>query len=272
MGKNFLDKDHTKDSDIKNFIQESRIENRKPFSRDLISICVSIKNRSRFKIGKKEYKPFVHFIHSIVRLPKHLMNIELIIADFFSDDYPLKEWIPFESQHIKYKIVSVPGPFSRGKGLNAAAKQSKGKYLFFTDADMLLSTQVIERGLHYAKKSKAFFPIAFRHVDEQLKVGRWFQSGFGNMFLRRSQFEKRGGYMEHDRWGREDFYFHRQLVQKSQVKCVREQIQTFYHQFHPDDVVWKNRFVEKNVFKEIQASYTISKGNKEHFDKNRSKK
>ena len=240
MSKNFID--DIEHPEIKNFAED---KNAKKILNVGISVCVTIKNRTFFEYEGKKYWPFKNFIKSLVRLNRHRYTVELIITDFNSTDIPLESWIYDEIKFIDLKIIKMGDTcFSRGRGLNRAVKEAKYDYLFVTDADMLLCEKVVQRGIFHLKRNRMYFPIALKHVNSDLKVTRWFQTGTGNMMVTKVMFNKVGGYPEYTTWGKEDKKFYDKAIHINKYQISRERIKEFYHQFHPTDLAWKNRFAE----------------------------
>src|SRR4051794_22976017 len=106
-----------------------------------LSICVTVKNRSRVRVADHELRLFPDCIESIARATSRQTPVELVVADWESDDWPLNEWLPQAIADTPTRLISMTGTFSRGRGLNAAARASDGALLFFLDADMLVSPQ-----------------------------------------------------------------------------------------------------------------------------------
>jgi hypothetical protein len=53
-------------------------------------------------------------------------------------------------------------------------------------------------------------------------------------------FQKTGGWPQYERWGKEDDDFYARV--SSQVPVLRENTPGLTHQWHPDTVLWKDRF------------------------------
>lgn len=207
----------------------------------MISICTTVKNRSLVRVGDHELQLFPNFVRSLVAAID-TYPCELLVADWESDDWPLEEWLPERAKPISVQIVSATGTFSRGKGRNLAANAATGKVISFLDADILLPKAFFKRGLQSVKAGKAFFPILFSYDDPEHKTGRWRKRGFGNCMITRDSFEESGGWPEYTSWGQEDKAF---FVKISSARPVsREKLPGLLHQWHPDDVGWKNRYGE----------------------------
>ena len=212
-----------------------------------ISVCVALKNRTVFEHNGKTYYPFKNFVKSLTHIDRHKFNIQLVVADFNSDDIKIESWIYDEIKHVELKIVKVDDEyFSRGRGLNVAVDNAKFDILFLTDADMVIGKKVIERGvLNVVKRGRTFFPIATKHIDDKMKVTRWFQTGTGNVMITRAMYDLMGRFNEYKTWGKEDKKFYDKMISLNK-KVVREKCKGFHHQWHPIEKIWKNRYALPN--------------------------
>ena len=205
----------------------------------MISICITIKNRSLVKVAGGDLLLFPKCVQSIVEAVPADIPCELIVTDWGSSDWPLAQWLQQAAQPIPVQIISITGGFSRGQGLNIAAKAAKGDCLFFTDADCLLCAEVLRSGIKYLQENKAYFPVLYSFDGPEHKNGWWRHEGFGNCMVTKAMFELADGWPEYDVWGKEDDHFHSKIA--AQVKVVREEVRGFCHQWHPNDIVWKNQ-------------------------------
>jgi hypothetical protein len=175
--------------------------------------------------------------------------LELVVADWESDDWPLADWLVEAARPVPVRLLTLQGTFSRGRGLNAAASAALSENLFFIDADALVGEQVLQRGLDLLQHGKAYFPILYSYTDPQHLAGYWRDTGFGHCMIREETFERVGRWPEYNSWGREDDDFCSRVAQ--QVDTVRERAEGLFHQWHPDDIDFKNRFGEED--EQIQA-------------------
>src|SRR5262245_31161846 len=97
----------------------------------MLSICTTVKNRSIVRAGGRELRLFPNCVDSIVRARGAVLELELVVADWESDDWPLERWLDAAADPIPVRIVTLSGTFSRGRGLNAAAAAARGEFLFF---------------------------------------------------------------------------------------------------------------------------------------------
>jgi glycosyltransferase involved in cell wall biosynthesis len=209
----------------------------------MISVCTTVKNRSRVVVGNSELRLFQRCVESIVGSVDDSMHCELVVSDWKSDDWPLQEWLYDAAKPLPVRIVSLHGRFSRGKGRNCAAEAAVGNVLFFLDADCLISPDLLQEGLGHVQSGKAFFPITYSFNDPEHQSGIWRIYGYGNCMLARAHFESSGGWPEYSSWGREDNDFFDRV--RAIAKVVRKEVPGFYHQWHPHEIEWKDRLVDK---------------------------
>ena len=124
----------------------------------MLSICTTVKNRSIVRCEHGELKLFPNCVDSIIRARGAIPELELIVADWESNDWPLEQWLYEAAGPVPVQIVRMSGTFSRGRGLNAAAAAAHGEFLFFLDADALVSESVLRSGISAMQEGKAYFP------------------------------------------------------------------------------------------------------------------
>ena len=196
----------------------------------IISICVSLKNRSRMLYGVRLLDNFPRMVRSISDLAEELGPIELVVADFHSDDWPLSQWL-VSAGNMRVKIVNVDGDFSRGKGLNVAAGHASCDRLFLTDVDVLVHAGSLKRGLASIERGAVRFPI-FRYLDIENREQGFEDFTRGLTFLTRDLIQKSGGIPEFFSWGGEDDIFYDRLSSLAAVE--RERDEKLLHQWHPE--------------------------------------
>ncbi len=206
----------------------------------MISLCINHKNRSRVKVDDRELLLFPNCVRSIVEAAQGVPDVELVVADWESDDWPLSEWLQNAAAPIPVRLVTLQGTFSRGRGRNAAAAAARGNALFFLDADSLLCPLLLESGLRYLAQGKAFFPIVYTFNEPEHRTGWWRGQGYGNCLVTPSMLERAGGWPDYEMWGKEDEEFFEKI--SAIVPVVREEVPGFYHQWHPEEIAWKNRY------------------------------
>jgi glycosyltransferase involved in cell wall biosynthesis len=213
----------------------------------MISICITCKNRSKLKTHKKELYLFPNCIDSIIDIAE--IPIEIVIADWRSTDWPLKEWLPdklISNKNISYNVIEMKGEFNIGRGRNVAVKHASHNILFFLDADMLLSADVFRDAIQIAESGKAFFPICFNEYTKEKRI-----RGFGNLAISRKIYDLVGKWWEKTTWGDEDSnYYHR--CNDNNIEIVREPYENFIHQWHPRKINWTN-WNNANVNKKVMT-------------------
>jgi hypothetical protein len=210
----------------------------------MLSICVAIKNRSRVFAEGRELLLFPNSIDSIRSSLPGNIDAELVVADWDSDDWPLPQWLPQAAGRLALHIVPMQGYFSRGRGLNEAARAAKGDVLFFTDADCLTCPELFNAGIRHVNQGAAFFPVLYSYLDPEHREGWWRHSGFGNCILPRHVWEQANGWPEYNTWGKEDEDFLKRVSAIAEI--VREEVPGFFHQWHPEDILWKDRFADRD--------------------------
>lgn len=206
----------------------------------MLSVCITVKNRSRCLVDGHELQLFPRCVASLSAAVGTAVDCELVVSDWSSDDWPLHEWISAVAGPLPTQIVQVDGRFSRGRGLNVAAGVARGNALFFTDADVLFARDVFDLGLRRIHDGHAYFPVLYSFDDATHTSGWWRHEGYGNCFVSRGTFEAAGRWPEYDTWGREDDEFFAAVERCSAVE--REQVPGFFHQWHPEDILWKDRY------------------------------
>ncbi len=231
----------------------------------MLSICTTIKNRSNVEAGPHKLKLFPNCVRSLVDAVGDNLDCELVVADWGSNDLPLSQWLHVEASPLPVTIVSLEGTFSRGHGLNQAAKASHGEILFFLDVDMLVTASVIKAGLHFVNEGKAFFPIVFSFNDPKHTNGQWRRSGYGICMMSRSTFDRTNGWPEFKSWGQEDKLFFRKVGSLQDV--VRQEQRGLEHQWHPNEVAWKNRYGEPTPRDESDPDEVVQRAKELELDR-----
>jgi glycosyltransferase involved in cell wall biosynthesis len=200
-----------------------------------------VKNRSRLVVADGlELQLFPNCVRSIVACTAAIPDVELVVSDWGSDDWPLDDWLPAAAGAMPVTVVPVEGNFSRGRGLNVAAHAARHDRLLFLDADVLACEALFRRSIELTATNTAYFPILFSFSDPQHSSGWWRKAGYGICALPRHLLQQAGGWPEYTTWGKEDGHLFQAVSRAANV--VRERLDGFYHQWHPDDREWKNRY------------------------------
>lgn len=203
----------------------------------MLSICIACYNRSKVPT---QYG-------NLLLLPKCLESIrdnieydyEVIIADFGSNDHPLDQWV--RNVIPKTNIIQVQhDKFCKGLGLNLAVNEAVYNNMLLLDTDMLVCPRLFKEGIQHLHHNKPFFPICYTYTNPEHTQGFWHVSGFGNAFVTKKMYESCGGTPLYTSWGREDTDLFKSI--NKMYKCHRFTVNGFYHQWHPDDYEWKNKY------------------------------
>ena len=193
---------------------------------------------------------FPDCIDSILNSIEGNKDIEIIISDWNSTDWPLDEWIHNKLQGMNYKIIPISGEFHRGTGRNIAANNAAGEILFFLDADMILTKDILWKAIENGK-DKIYIPHCFYFVKEDHSIGFWC-SGKGNMVIPSHILKKTGGWPSPPKYNLhydEDQQFYRN-IEALKLPIIRIKEQGFFHPYHPGKSV-------TSIFKPSQQQYII---------------
>jgi len=218
----------------------------------MLSICVTIKNRSMVKTDRGVLPLFPDFISSLKTCLPLKESVELIVTDWESDDYPLNGWLPnaLEDCDIDLHLITLKnGRFSRGKGLNIAAEHANGDILFFMDADLIVNRQVLHFALDMCKDKSAYYPIVKYQTDFQ-SSNVMYHPGGGIVAMNKQVFLDVGMWPELYKHGFEDTLLHDKLDGKFKI-WVSPSIDIF-HQWHPMTKEFKNLHYTPNQQEESQ--------------------
>lgn len=201
---------------------------------DPISICVCLKNRSRLQVGDRELTIFPNAVERFASAHLDSGPLELVVADFNSDDWPLSEWLTSVAGGMNVRIVPVDAPFSRGLGSNVAVQHATHDHLFLCDADMITPPGLFGRARQLLRQGDAFFPIC-EYIEQDGRSAGPLYGGFGNAFVTRQMFDDAGGVPAFMSWGGEDDIFFERVARVATI--VRETFDGFQHQWHPPDTI-----------------------------------
>ena len=108
---------------------------------------------------------------------------------------------------------------------------------------MLISDGLVHLGIGAVAAGNAFFPVCYSYRDAAHTRGWWRHTGYGNVMLSRTVFDQAGRWPELQRWGGEDDQLHARV--RERVPVVRTTVAGLFHQWHPNDLAWKNRYTAK---------------------------
>jgi glycosyltransferase involved in cell wall biosynthesis len=196
----------------------------------MISICTTHKNRSKVQTDNGVLNLFPRSVESLSKLTE---EIELVVSDWKSTDWPIREWI-FARAEGKFPVTIVDVEeewFSRGKGLNIAAENANKDILFFIDSDILLTDEVVRDAKQKCEEGVAFYPVCMREKPHRHK---WRHSGYGLCAMTREMWIKAGKWVEWSSWGGEDNILHDKLIENG-YDIYRDTYEGFTHLDHPED-------------------------------------
>ena len=239
-----------------------------------LAICITVKNRSNLVVCQEDpietYKHILskiqdspsleHFPPTLNRdatvtlnlLPKLLMSLRMIktgndtwtiiIVDYESTDVNVQAIAhQILDGHIRYIVHTEKGTFSRGTGLHIAAtlaKQRGHNSLFFCDADMYFTKHYIfDQAKQILEQNKIYYPICFSFTQPDHMFGFWRDTGYGMMFCKTETYFSIKPWQHNIGWGEEDNLM-LQNFQSEQI--VRTKGIGFFHQWHPNSMVFKN--------------------------------
>lgn len=199
----------------------------------VLSVCVSLKNRSRIAHGNRHLELFPQAVKTLAEAATCLNpgQVELVVADFASDDWPLDQWIDQNALGLKLKVLQLEGDFSRGRGLNVAVNEASSDRLLLLDADMLTTPELLLSGIRWIDQKTVYFPI-FRYLGEDGSLRELETRSYGNAFLSREQYRAVNGIVEFNSWGGEDEILYERLCEVAAIE--RSEAIGFHHQWHPE--------------------------------------
>jgi len=204
----------------------------------MLSICTTIKNRSRVPSDKGILNLFPNCIKSLAKSLTLDTDVELVIADWKSDDWPILDWIEDAIPNIPIHLVTIEADgFSAGAGRNVAANNSDGDILFFMDADMLVNKEVIDYGILQASQGNVYYPTVRYEIDGGKHI---IHEGGGNLFISKDLYKNSGGWPEYHEHGFEDTDYAAVLKKLANIS-INDNISIF-HQWHPQTKLFKNQF------------------------------
>lgn len=196
-----------------------------------VSICVTVKNRSRVVTEYGTLELFPMLVDSLLTALQP-GEAELVVADWGSTDWPLQEWLDQRSAWLPVQLVTIQSAgFSRGLGLNAAAEQATSDLVCFVDADMLIPRDLCTQSVEAVGNGSVFAPICYYYLDHRHKTGFWAEGGYGCCALTKKMLATVGGWPVYHEWGFADTHLMERLALYYPIS--RPKINRFIHQWHP---------------------------------------
>lgn len=184
----------------------------------MISICIPVKNR----------------VDNLKRCIESLDAAgvdEIVVADFRSDDTNFK-WFTHSNQNAVHRLVTVDDEhFSVGAGKNAAAAAATGDVLFFLDADLTVTKEVINFIVDAIADGDVVAPI-MQMQNEDGTLGDWAVHSFGQVALLKKDFDGGEKWQPWTSYGGEDNLF----IAQYQHRLLRPRIAGFVHHWHAHEL------------------------------------
>ncbi len=209
----------------------------------MLSICTTIKNRSRVNTERGQIYLFPECIKSLANSLLPDDDVELVITDWESNDWPIREWIENVIPHVPIHIVTIQADsFSAGKGRNVAAEHCNGDTIFFMDADMIVNREVIIDGWNITSKDMVYYPTVKYEMDDGRQI---IHEGGGNVFMSKSIFNKSGKWPEYWKHGFEDTDYVKQVT--GIAPLITNNNLSIFHQWHPQTALFKDAYASKDI-------------------------
>ena len=231
------------------------------FPRPKVSICVPLKNRTSISVehaGKPLLlKLFANGARRLFEIIEPDDHWEVVVADFHSDDVNVAEFLSglrshYRCPNLEVKHMMVEGKYNLGKARNLAAVHASADILFFMDADMTFANRLVFDTAYQivGGAGKVYFPIVETYLGPGHENHKPRPTGKGNVFMLRRHWEQRK-WAELDHWGREDdqmfdFFDAKRLA-------YRDQAGSLFHQWHPNDLAFKSRYLGQGLHSEKQT-------------------
>lgn len=205
----------------------------------MLSVCITVKNRSKVPFNNRDLLLLPKTIKSI-SAAKISEDLEIVVSDFKSDDWPLEDWIEECSGSVSTTIIPVDSDFSLGKGRNVAASNAKGDILLFLDADVMVDSTSLKKGIKLVREGYIVFPyISYIQANGTETKGGPLSNGSGICFISKKRFESTGEWPEFYSWGGEDCAFINRLSSYNS-KIERPKLHGLKHQWHPVSISHEN--------------------------------
>ena len=208
-----------------------------------LSVCIPCYNRSRLQTEFGVIELLPKCLAAISKCVQPIFNnYEVVIADYHSTDYPLREWVHDIIPDVT--IIDIDDDkFSRGKALNIAASNAKHKNLCFMDTDMVMTGEFFQLASDSLSSGRAFFPVCYMYKDYLHTKGFFCTPGFGICCVNRNSYDLAGGFQDRKTWGLEDTIFFDRVCGICHVD--RPHLRSLEHMWHPDSYEFKNAAYNK---------------------------
>lgn len=210
----------------------------KTFERHTVELS-GFKHKPIKSQGKIRLNLLINCLESLQKVKEKDEQFEIVIVDFYSNDYDLNKLIK-KFKKLDIKIIKVNDYFSRGKGLNIGYENSTKPNVLFCDADMYFTKHdLFDAAYECFEEGKILFPICFDLCEPTHQIGYWRTSGYGISAVSKELYDDYRQ-SEYNSLGKEDNDIWEHFNKKGCT--VRGKIDGYYHQWHPPTVTFKNKY------------------------------
>lgn len=203
-----------------------------------LSVCMAVKERSKTDTGEGVRYYLPNTIRSIALSMLPGDSVEIVVADWQSEDWPLAEWIHQMAVPATVKIIQMDGPFCVGRGKNYATDIATKPTLLLMEGDVTVDRESLLAGCAAVERGVVYFPNIWWWTNPAHTDGS-FVGGLGTTFVSKIIFDQTGGFPEYGSHGMCDVTWHRRV--DSKATCVIENVRTIQHQWHPRTEEWLNQ-------------------------------
>jgi len=156
--------------------------------------------------------------------------------------------------------VYTKGP-KRASQLNYGVKIAKGKYVFYPDADMIISKKVIIECVEKCEKMNyvgLYIPEVIIGKGYWIKVRNFERSYYNTTcidavrFIRRDKFLDVDGFDEYIEFGADDWDFNRRIQTKGKLDIITSNIYHNERDFNINTYLNKKKYYSKNIDRYIK--------------------
>ena len=222
-------------------------------SRIVINIIMPLSGRI------EKFRTFMERFQTVVLETK--IHVFLTIVYFGNMGLPeihhILEEVTEPFRFHNYKIITLSGEFSRGRGLEEGVRSWDGSdvLMFFCDVDIAFNREFLEHCRYYTIAGRTvYYPMVFSLYNPEIVYstrdqippesnmfhihkdsGFWRDFGFGMTCQYRSDFLNIKGFdVDMKGWGGEDVYLYKKYLQ-SDLKVIRVPDAGIFHTYHPKE-------------------------------------
>jgi hypothetical protein len=188
-------------------------------SQPKVSVCTTFDGAACEDSSASPYKLFRGFADAleIAVEPLHSKyGVELVVTVYCPIELRSNDWFEVTSPRLRSTTIKAYGEYSRGQGMNLAARVCRSNWLFLCDVDLLATTEVLARGIASLSTGKAYFPIpSSQGPDETSSLKQ--MSRFCASFVTREKFWESGGCPENVTWSGGDNVLFAQVAKSTET-------------------------------------------------------